>query len=103
MQRWIMWRGQHTLTALTFLKSSELIYAKIFVSACVCVCVWVGVDVGVGGRGGEAHIHVHVCVGVMKVFYVKALMQLSCSVALLCNTLVSYPGLGTDLAWWAQR
>ena len=43
---------------------------------------------GVGGRGGEAHIHVHVCVGVMKVFYVKALMQLSCSVALLCNTLV---------------
>ena len=100
MQRWIMWRGQHALTALTFLKSSELTYAKIFVSACVCVCVWVGVGVGVGvgGRGGEAHVHVHVCVGVMKVLYVKALMQLSYSVALLCNT---YPGSGAG--WWAQR
>ena len=103
MQRWIMWRGQHiTLTALTFLKSSELTYAKIFVSACVCVCVG-GCGCGCGGEGGLGTCTCAVCVGVMKVFYVKALVQLSYSVALLCNTLVSYPGSGADLGWWAQR
>ena len=74
----------------------------ICVSLCMCVCVG-GCGCGCGGEGGEAHIHVHVCVGVMKVFYVKALMQLSYSVALLCNTLTSYPGSGADLGWWAQR
>ena len=47
---------------------------------------------GVGGRGGLGTCTCAVCVGVMKVFYVKALVQLSYSVALLCNTLVSYPG-----------